>query len=332
MSRVSLVAVLAVATVIIGCSKESAAPGAPAVPARVRHCRRCRPPKRQRPASSRRPRGPAAPPKPVPAELPDVLARVNGDAITKAEFERAIADHRAARRRAAARRPARSRSIRGLLDQLVGIKLLKQEAAARKIVVPDAEVDARIDEIKKQFPSEDVFTQMLATQKMTLARPARRPARRSRGQPHARRGVEGEGDRLAGADRHLLPAEPRALQAARAGEGQPHPDLGAAGRRRGGQGGQPGQGRRRPQAGEGRQGLRGAGQGALAGSRQRRQRRRPRLLPPGTDGGAVQRGGLQARARRGRATWSRPSSASTSSRSWTRRRRRRLRSTRSARS
>ena len=34
--------------------------------------------------------------------------------------------------------------------------------------MPDAEVDARIAEIRKQFPSEDVFKQTLAAQKMTL--------------------------------------------------------------------------------------------------------------------------------------------------------------------
>ena len=169
MSRVSLVAVLAMATAIIGCSKGSATPGAPAglgsgAPLPEMQAAEAVKTGQQPPAPS----ATAAPPKPVPAVLPDVLARVNGDAITKVDFERAI---RNVEQRAGGPLPADRRDMiyRGLLDQLVGLKLLRQEAAARKIQVPDAELNARIDEIKKQFPSEDVFTQMLATQKMTLA-------------------------------------------------------------------------------------------------------------------------------------------------------------------
>ena len=104
----------------------------------------------------------------VPAELPDVLARVNGDVISKPEFERAI---QTIETRAGSPIPAdrRDQIVRGLLDQMVGIKLLRQEAAARKVVVPDADVEARIAEIKKQFPSEEVFSQMLEARKMTIA-------------------------------------------------------------------------------------------------------------------------------------------------------------------
>ena len=98
----------------------------------------------------------------------------------------------------------------------------------------------------------------------------------------------------------VLQAESRALQAARAGAGQPHPDRGAAGRRRGDQG------RRRARKAEGvlKQVKAGKDFAALAKENsqdpgQRRQGRRPRLLPPRPDGGPVQRGGLQAGARRG---------------------------------
>jgi peptidyl-prolyl cis-trans isomerase C len=99
--------------------------------------------------------------------LPDVLARVNGQNITKADFDRAL---RAVEQRAGGPVPAERRNeiYRGLLDQLVRVQLLKQEVAARKVTVPDPEVDQRIAEIRKQFPSEDVFKQMLATQQLTL--------------------------------------------------------------------------------------------------------------------------------------------------------------------
>jgi peptidyl-prolyl cis-trans isomerase C len=106
------------------------------------------------------------PPKPVPAELPAVLARVNGQDITKADFERAL---RAIEQRAGpVPEQRRDEVYRGVLEQLVSLQLLKQEAAARKVTVPDADVDKRLADIRQQFPSEDVFKQMLATQQTTL--------------------------------------------------------------------------------------------------------------------------------------------------------------------
>ena len=108
-----------------------------------------------------------APPKPVPAQLPDVMARVNGEAISRAEFEQAVQNMEG---RAGGPVPAaqRDRIYRDLLDQLIGYKLLTQETKARKVVVPDADVEARIGQIRSQFPSEDVFMQMLEQRKLTL--------------------------------------------------------------------------------------------------------------------------------------------------------------------
>jgi peptidyl-prolyl cis-trans isomerase C len=107
------------------------------------------------------------PPKPVPAQLPEVLARVNGETVTKAEFEEFVQNLEG---RAGGPVPAEQRDqvYRGVLEQLVGYKLLLQESKARKVAVPDADVEARIGEIRKQFPSEDVFMQMLIQRKMTL--------------------------------------------------------------------------------------------------------------------------------------------------------------------
>jgi peptidyl-prolyl cis-trans isomerase C len=108
-----------------------------------------------------------AAPKPVPAELPAVLARVNGETIEKTEFEKAI---RNVEGRAGGPVPAeeRDRVYRGVLDQLIAYRLLMQETRTRNIDVPDAEVEARIAAIKQQFPSEDVFTSALKQQSMTL--------------------------------------------------------------------------------------------------------------------------------------------------------------------
>ncbi len=109
----------------------------------------------------------AEPPKPVPAVLPDVLARVNGESITKAEFEEAIG---ALEQRNQGPVPPDQRDsvYRGVLDQLVGLKLLSQEVAAKKVAVPEADVDAQMAQIRQQFPSEDVFNQALKAQNKTL--------------------------------------------------------------------------------------------------------------------------------------------------------------------
>jgi peptidyl-prolyl cis-trans isomerase C len=111
---------------------------------------------------------PATPPKAVPAQLPEVVARVNGEAIGKAEFESAV---RNLEGRAGGQVPAdqRDRVYRGVLDQLIAYRLLIQETKARKMAIFDADVDARVAEIKKQFPSEEAFKQTLAQQKMTEA-------------------------------------------------------------------------------------------------------------------------------------------------------------------
>ena len=110
---------------------------------------------------------PAAPPKPVPAQLPDVVATVNGEVINKAEFEGAL---QALAGRAGGPMPAdqRDRIVRGMLDDLIAFKLLVQEVAARKIAVPDADIDAQIAKVRSQFPSDAQFQQTLAAQKVTL--------------------------------------------------------------------------------------------------------------------------------------------------------------------
>ena len=110
-----------------------------------------------------------APAKPLPAQLPDVLARVNGETVTRKEVEEYVHNLEG---RAGGPLPAEQRDqvFRQVIDQIVGYKLLVQEARARKVEVPDADVEARIAEIKKQFPSEDLFMQTLISQNLTLER------------------------------------------------------------------------------------------------------------------------------------------------------------------
>ncbi|OFW01742.1 MAG: hypothetical protein A3I61_15245 [Acidobacteria bacterium RIFCSPLOWO2_02_FULL_68_18] len=105
--------------------------------------------------------------KPVPAQLPDVVARVNDHTITRSDLETAVGELEA---RAGQKLPAdqRDRVLRGVLDQLVSYRLLVQESTARKLTVPEADIDARIAQIRSQFPTEQLFAQTLEQRKMTL--------------------------------------------------------------------------------------------------------------------------------------------------------------------
>jgi len=148
---------------LAACSKSTNAaaqtkPAAPAPPATAPASAQATAPAAQQPQ-------PAA--KPVPAELPDVLARVNGETISKADFERAIQN---VEQRAGGPVPPdqRDRIYRGVLDQMVGYKLLTQETKARKVAVPDADIDARVAQLRQQFPTEDAFKQVLTQQHMTV--------------------------------------------------------------------------------------------------------------------------------------------------------------------
>lgn len=104
--------------------------------------------------------------KPVPAELPDVVAKVNGETITKADFEKAVQAIEA-QNGGAVPPEQRDRVYRGVLEQLVSFRLLIQETKTRNLTVPDAELDARMAQIRSQFPSEEAFKQTLGQQKMT---------------------------------------------------------------------------------------------------------------------------------------------------------------------
>lgn len=112
---------------------------------------------------------PAAPPaKPLPDVIPDVVARVNGQPIAKAELERAI---RNLEMNAGGNVPAERRAeiYRGVLDQLIDVKLLEQEAAARNIKATDDEVARGLEEMKSQAPDADTFAKALTARQMTEA-------------------------------------------------------------------------------------------------------------------------------------------------------------------
>lgn len=111
---------------------------------------------------------PAEPAKPVPDVLPEVVARVNGQPIAKTELERAI---RNLELNAGGNIPAERRAeiYRGVLDQLIDVKLLEQEAAARNIKATDAEVNQGLTEMKAQAPDQATFDKALTARQMTEA-------------------------------------------------------------------------------------------------------------------------------------------------------------------
>ena len=124
----------------------------------------------QAPAPAQAPSGEpaqAAPPKPMPAELPEVLARVNGQPVTRSDFERLLKNMEAGRGPIPAER--RDEVLRAALDQLITYTLMKQEAAARKLTVAETDVDSQIAQMQKQFPNEGEFNKALSARNTTVA-------------------------------------------------------------------------------------------------------------------------------------------------------------------
>jgi peptidyl-prolyl cis-trans isomerase C len=109
----------------------------------------------------------ATPPKPVPATIPPVIARVNGEDVKKEEFDRIIHTMEA---RAGQPIPPdrRDEILRGAIDQLVVYTLLSQESRSRGIKIEDAEIEAKMAQLKGQFPTQDAFDKALKDRGMTM--------------------------------------------------------------------------------------------------------------------------------------------------------------------
>ena len=110
-------------------------------------------------APAPQPEQPPAPPKPLPDPLPDVLARVNGQPVTKSDFDRLVKNIEATRGPIPAER--RNEVLREALDQLITYTVMKQEAASRNLAIPDAEIDGRVRQMQGQM-SKEQFDKALA--------------------------------------------------------------------------------------------------------------------------------------------------------------------------
>lgn len=109
----------------------------------------------------------AAPAKPVPAVLPPVVARVNGEDITRADLERSI---RGVETELNQRVPGDKRDgvVRGVLERVINYRLLLQEARARGIEVAPAEVDAQMTALARRFNSPQAMREALIVRGVTL--------------------------------------------------------------------------------------------------------------------------------------------------------------------
>ena len=123
----------------------------------------------QKPAATAQsaPAPPTAPVKPVPAQLPEVVARVNGEAVPKADLERMLRNMEV---RVGQPIPAdrRDEIVRRAVDQLVTFALLTQESRARHNQVDEKEVDTRITQLRARFPNEEAFNKALAQRGATV--------------------------------------------------------------------------------------------------------------------------------------------------------------------
>jgi peptidyl-prolyl cis-trans isomerase C len=100
--------------------------------------------------------------------LPAVVAHVNGKDVTKEDFEKMI---KAAESNLGMPIPAEHRDeiLRRLLDQLVVHTLLEQEARARGLAATEADVDAKLKEVRQRFATQQDFDDALAERGLTLA-------------------------------------------------------------------------------------------------------------------------------------------------------------------
>src|SRR5262245_53982571 len=109
---------LIVALVLCGCSRSSSEAATLAAVAAT-------------PAASQAATATPPPAGPVPTELPDVIARVNGEPIAKADMDRAI--QTLERANGPVPGEQRDRILRSVLDQLIGLRLLVQETRVRNV-------------------------------------------------------------------------------------------------------------------------------------------------------------------------------------------------------
>jgi parvulin-like peptidyl-prolyl isomerase len=99
---------------------------------------------------------------PVPRELPDVVARVNDEAIEKWEVEAALREVTLGNMHPVPQ-SERDELVRLLLDRIIGHHLAADVARRRKIAVSDAELEKDLREMRTRYPDDRTFDETLAS-------------------------------------------------------------------------------------------------------------------------------------------------------------------------
>lgn len=94
------------------------------------------------------------------------VAIVNGKPILRSELDNILNNMRGPQATDAAEKPTKE-MVDQALDHAITLEVLKQECAKQHIETTDAEVDERIQQIKKNFPSEKDFDAMLSKINLT---------------------------------------------------------------------------------------------------------------------------------------------------------------------
>lgn len=118
------------------------------------------------PATAARPGSPSGPTLP-PDKIPAVVARVNGKEIKKAELMDGAQVVQMRTAQMGQRIDPTADLYRRVLDQLIAIELLQQDAKAQGVTVSDAELQQAVAARKRGFPSEEVFKKALAQEGVT---------------------------------------------------------------------------------------------------------------------------------------------------------------------
>jgi hypothetical protein len=106
-----------------------------------------------------------------PADLPEVVARINDAVITRQALRARLAQSRSMnpQRFDAADAGARQQAMQRVLNDMVLRELEVQEARRRGFSVADAEVERELDALRRRYPDEAALTQSMAEHQITLA-------------------------------------------------------------------------------------------------------------------------------------------------------------------
>jgi peptidyl-prolyl cis-trans isomerase C len=102
----------------------------------------------------------------MPGQLPEVLARVNGEPVRRSDFDRLIKNIEAGSGPIPVQK--RDEVLRHALDQLITYTVMTQEARTRNLSVSDAEIEQRLTQMRSQFPKEEDFRKALAARNTSV--------------------------------------------------------------------------------------------------------------------------------------------------------------------